>query len=148
MRLLPPPRQPEMPPLSGVLETALYVRDVPRSARFYQDIFGFETLTSDARFHALAVAGQQVLLLFDMAANNLPSVVSGGIIPRHGGSGQLHLAFAIPAGSADDWEKWLSQRGIPLENRVTWPRGAISLYLRDLDDHLIELATPGLWEIY
>jgi catechol 2,3-dioxygenase-like lactoylglutathione lyase family enzyme len=148
MQLLKQPRPREMPPLRGILETSLYVRDVPRSARFYQDIFGFQTLTSDARFHALDVAGQGVLLLFDVKANNVPSVAGGGIIPSHGGSGQLHLAFAIPAGSADEWEKWVTQRGIPLESRVAWPRGAVSLYLRDLDEHLIELVTPGLWEIY
>jgi hypothetical protein len=26
-----------------------------------------------------------------------------------------------------------------------WPRGGTSLYIRDPDDALVELATPGLW---
>src|SRR4051812_7168244 len=42
-----------VPAVSGLLETALYVDDVPRSERFYRDLFGFETLSSDERFCAL-----------------------------------------------------------------------------------------------
>ncbi|MDQ3753396.1 MAG: glyoxalase, partial [Acidobacteriota bacterium] len=29
-----------------------------------------------------------------------------------------------------------------------WNRGGTSLYFRDPDNHLLELATPGLWAIY
>jgi catechol 2,3-dioxygenase-like lactoylglutathione lyase family enzyme len=31
---------------------------------------------------------------------------------------------------------------------MEWPRGGTSLYFRDPDGHLVELATPGLWSIY
>jgi catechol 2,3-dioxygenase-like lactoylglutathione lyase family enzyme len=31
---------------------------------------------------------------------------------------------------------------------MVWPRGGTSLYFRDPDGHLVELATPGLWSIY
>jgi catechol 2,3-dioxygenase-like lactoylglutathione lyase family enzyme len=32
--------------------------------------------------------------------------------------------------------------------RTDWPRGGRSVYFRDLDGYLLELATPGLWRIY
>ena len=35
-----------------------------------------------------------------------------------------------------------------LEGRTEWPRGGVSVYFRDPDGHLLELATPGLWEGY
>jgi len=38
----------------------------------------------------------------------------------------------------------LFRRGV-LEQQVAWPRGGTSLYFRDPDRHLVELATPGLW---
>ena len=34
-----------MPPMTeGILEPSLYVRDLPRSVRFYQEIFGFSVV--------------------------------------------------------------------------------------------------------
>src|SRR5262245_34240995 len=137
-----------MPPLTGLLELGLYVADVPRSLRFYQDLFGFEPMTADARFAALGVAGRQVLLLFRRGGTTEPLVTPGGTIPPHDGSGQLHLAFAIPGESLAEWERRLADRGVPVESRVTWDRGGKSVYLRDPDGHLVELATPGVWPIY
>jgi catechol 2,3-dioxygenase-like lactoylglutathione lyase family enzyme len=34
-----------MPHLTGLLETALYVDDLPRAVRFYQAVFGIERIT-------------------------------------------------------------------------------------------------------
>jgi hypothetical protein len=36
-----------MPPLDGLLETALYVDDPARSSRFYRDVFGFEEMVAN-----------------------------------------------------------------------------------------------------
>ena len=137
-----------MPELSGVLETSLYVEDLPSSIAFYRGVLGLETLTADERFCAFTVSHQQVLLLFRKEALPLPSATPGGTIPAHGGAGQLHLAFSIPADSLATWECWLQESAIAVESRVTWPRGGTSLYFRDPDEHLIELATPGLWATF
>jgi catechol 2,3-dioxygenase-like lactoylglutathione lyase family enzyme len=40
--------------------------------------------------------------------------------------------------------KWLESR----LHLVALHRGGTSLYFRDPDGHLLELATPGLWTIY
>jgi catechol 2,3-dioxygenase-like lactoylglutathione lyase family enzyme len=74
--------------------------------------------------------------------------VPGGVIPPHGGEGRLHLAFAIAADSLDDWKDRLAGHGITIESVVLPERGGTSLYFRDPDGHLIELATPGLWPTY
>ena len=72
----------------------------------------------------------------------------GGTIPAHDGSGRLHVAFSIDAENLDAWEKRLRQHGLKIESTVRWPRGGTSLYVRDPDGHLVELATPGIWEVY
>lgn len=138
-----------MPPkLDAVLETSLYVADMNVSVEFYHTVFGFETLNADERFCAFNVSNRQVLLLFRRGATTEPMVISGGVIPPHDGTGQLHLAFAIPAAEVTAWESWLSEKSIAIESIVHWERGGTSLYFRDPDGHLLELVTPGLWAIY
>jgi hypothetical protein len=83
------------PKLNGVLETALYVESLELSVAFYQKIFEFATLFSDARLCALNVSNQQILLLFLKRASTVATVASGGVIPPHDGDGDLHLAFSI-----------------------------------------------------
>lgn len=128
--------------LDGVLETALYVDNLECSVRFYQTIFGLEVIDSGERLCALSIAGRQVLLLFKKGAS--ASLAWGA----HDGDGQLHVAFAVPAAEFDAWEGWLQQHGVVIEEKRTWGRGGRSLYFRDPDQHLIELATPGVWSIY
>jgi catechol 2,3-dioxygenase-like lactoylglutathione lyase family enzyme len=137
-----------MPNVTGVLETALYVEELPAAIEFYQNLFHFEILFSDNRATALSVAGKQVLLLFKKGASTQPLQTWGGMIPPHNGTGQLHLAFSIAATEFENWEKWLQENNVAIESKVNWQEGGRSLYFRDPDQHVIELATPGTWAIY
>lgn len=132
-----------MPPKSqGILESSLYVADVARSARFYEKIFGFRVIANfGERGCAIEAGHRQVLLLFKKGA-------SLTIQSPHDGDGELHLAFAIPAEEFHNWEAWLAGNGIPVEEKRTWELGGQSLYFRDPDRHLIEVATPGVWPVY
>jgi catechol 2,3-dioxygenase-like lactoylglutathione lyase family enzyme len=136
------------PKLGGVLETALYVHDPERSAKFYQAVLGFEKMVGDDRLWAMSVEGKQVLLLIKKGSDAQPHQSSGGVIPSTDGQGTLHLTFSIRAPDLEAWEQWLTQNGVPLESKVRWERGGQSLYFRDPDGHLLELATPGTWPIY
>jgi catechol 2,3-dioxygenase-like lactoylglutathione lyase family enzyme len=137
-----------MPTVGRVLETSLYVDQLDRSIQFYERLFGFPKMVSDDRFCALNVSGQQVLLLFKKRATLEPMEFPGGILPPHDGDGQTHLAFTIAAEDEAEWTRSLDAAGVPIESRVTWPRGGFSLYFRDPDGHLLELVSPGCWEIY
>jgi catechol 2,3-dioxygenase-like lactoylglutathione lyase family enzyme len=134
--------------VTGVLESAIYVEDVARSAQFYRRIFGFEQLEGDDRFRALSVAGRQVFLIFKKGGTLEPMQLPGGVLPPHDGSGQQHFAFSVPVADLAAWEKKLAENGVEIESRVTWPRGGKSIYFRDPDGHLAELITPGCWAIY
>jgi catechol 2,3-dioxygenase-like lactoylglutathione lyase family enzyme len=136
------------PPIGHILETSLYVADLPRAQGFYERLFGFPVSFADTRLCAFAVPGAGVLLLFRAGEFEAPSPTPGGIIPAHHGQGHLHLCFAIAAADLPAWEARLAALAIPVESRVRWPRGSTSLYFRDPDHHLVELATPGLWPNY
>jgi len=130
------------PKTDGILESALYVSDVPRSVRFYEETFGFRVIGEFGERGCAMHAGiRQVLLLFKKGA-------SLATHSPHDGDGELHLAFAIPFAELANWESWLQTRGIVVEEKRTWEPGGWSLYFRDPDRHLIELATPGTWSVY
>ena len=136
------------PPISGVIETCLYSDDLPRSVRFYQDQLGLRLLESGPRLCVFSIADKQVLILFRSGGTGEPISTPGGMIPPHEAAGLLHVAFAVSKESFDAWEKHLTERGIEIESKMIWPAGGRSIYFRDPDRHLLELATPGIWEVY
>jgi len=130
------------PRTEGILESSLYVDDVSRSAQFYEKVFGFRVISDFApRGCAMGAGPRQVLLLFLKGG-------SRALGTPHDGEGQLHLAFAIQAEELPLWEDRLAENEIPIEEKRTWELGGQSIYFRDPDRHLIEIATPGVWSIY
>lgn len=141
---------------SRLLETALYVDDLARAAAFYERVLGFELLAAtpaeqQTLSHVLRpmhIPGGQVLLLFLRGATSATATLPGGTIPPHESTGRLHLAFAIAENEIDPWRERLDSQGVAIEGEMRWPRGGTSLYFRDPDGHLVELATPGIWPIF
>ena len=136
------------PVINGIVETALHAKNVALATEFYERLFGIEKMFGDERFAALPLPGEQVLLLFLEGGTSEPVPTQGGLIPAHGGSGDLHVAFKISADSLAAWEHHLGELGITIESTVKWMLGGTSIYFRDLDGHLIELITPGCWPVY
>ena len=132
-----------MPPKTdGILESSLYVSDLLRSVRFYEETFGFSVISEfGERGCAMHAGTHQVLLLFKKGASRL-------IQSPHDGNGELHVAFAISADELANWESWLNKNGIAVEEKRKWELGGWSLYFRDPDRNLVELATPGTWPVY
>jgi catechol 2,3-dioxygenase-like lactoylglutathione lyase family enzyme len=130
------------PSTEGLLESSLYVDDLAVSVQFYEKIFGFRVISDFGdRGCAMQAGTRQVLLLFKKGA-------SRAIQSPHDGDGELHLAFAIAASELASWEAWLAENEIAVEEKRSWELGGQSLYFRDPDRHLVEVATPGVWSIY
>jgi catechol 2,3-dioxygenase-like lactoylglutathione lyase family enzyme len=137
-----------MPKLDGILETALYVDDMARARAFYEGVLGLTPIFEDRRLTAYGIAGRDVLLLFRRGGSTATVTMPGGTIPGHDGAGPLHVAFAIGKDEEAEWRRKLASHGVPIEGETTWSRGGHSIYVRDPDGHLLELATPGLWTVY
>ncbi|MCI0404094.1 MAG: VOC family protein [Acidobacteria bacterium] len=131
--------KPVPPRVTGILETCLYVEDLDRSARFYEEVLGLERMDvfEPQRLIPMIAPGPNLLLLFKRGAS-----------PDHDSTGHQHLAFSTAADDLDAWEQWLAAHGIAIEEKKRWERGGTSLYFRDPDGHLLELATPGVWPVY
>lgn len=136
------------PKITGVLETCLYCDDVQAARAFYERVFGLTPMVIEERIVALNAGPGHVLILFKRGGTQSPVPVAGSFIPPHDGSGPQHFAFAIADESYDDWKEHLGREGVAVESEIEWPQGGRSLYFRDPDGHLGELATPGLWRNY
>jgi catechol 2,3-dioxygenase-like lactoylglutathione lyase family enzyme len=138
-----------MPKLDGILETCIHTDDMARAKAFYEGVLELKPIYSDNRLTAYSVAGRDVLLVFRKGATGDATIMpGGGVIPGHGGDGKLHVAFAIGKDQLAEWETRLAAHGVAVEGAHTWARGGRSIYFRDPDGHLLELATPGLWSVY
>ena len=137
--------------IERVLETTLYVKDINRAVEFYQRVLGFAVLTKSGepeRLAAMDVGGKHILLLFKDGETSKDVNMPGGRIPGFDGRGDSHTAFPIAASELEAWEKQLATHGVAIESKVEWERGGRSIYFRDPDGNLLELATPGVWPTY
>jgi len=111
-------------------------------------VLGLRPLFESERLTAFDAGRRGVLLVFarGLSVEDVPSRL--GTIPGHDGAGPLHMAFAIAADTYEPWLAYLAQCGVSVISEVHWPRGGRSCYFHDPDGHVLELATPGLWETY
>src|SRR5206468_12476305 len=94
---------------------------------------------------------QRYLRLFSRTGAGKPNqppyrVVPACALPQHRGRGPAHVAFGISKETVHPWRQRLAKHDVDLLSDISWETGARSLYFRDPDGHLIELATPGIWE--
>jgi catechol 2,3-dioxygenase-like lactoylglutathione lyase family enzyme len=138
----------QRPPGPGhVLETCLYVADMNASRAFYETVLGLQPQFADERMTGYRI-GDTMLLLFANGAGDAPVDTGSGVIPAHRGEGPAHFALSVAEGAVDPWREYLAKAGIEIESTVSWPKWkAESLYFRDPDSHLVELAGAGLWGI-
>ena len=132
----------------SILETCLYVDDLPASREFYSRLFEFPEIAGDEHFCVFQVRDGQLLLLFLKGAGSSNAETADGDIPVHGSQGAGHLGFAIPTEQLAAWEERLALQHVPVESHVVWPKGGTSLYFRDPSGNLLEVLTPGVWPSY
>lgn len=130
--------------VNSLLEIVLFVEDIARSVAFYKAVMGL-LQSKDGVF---VIAPGQLLLFAKHGTTALPKQLPGGVIPTCGTVGAQHVAFAVAAADFEEWRTHLIAQGLADLSEVRWERGGRSLYFRDPDGHLLELATPGVWEVY
>lgn len=133
------------------VETALFVRDLGRTADFYQDVLGLDKLRESDDACVFTVAKRQLLLLISEEKARTSSQTHGGEVPPCVvGTGEVvgagHVAFAVAESELEAWRSRLQSHGVELLNEASWEPGGRSLYFRAPDGHLLELATPGVWD--
>lgn len=114
--------------------------------------------------------GITTLLLFQLGATTSDIEVQGGVIPSHGPSPSIvpqilstrshcgstenaelkqNFCFAVPyPGDVDRWDEHLQALDVRILGRMDWERGGKSVYFEDLDGHVGEIGSRGIWAHY
>ncbi len=128
------------PPLTRVLETVLYARDLEAAERFYGGILGLSVHARRPGQFVFFRLPDMMLLLFH------PDVSRRGRgLPPHGSEGPGHVCFAVAEGDLERWQAHLQAHGVAVEHRQRWPSGHWSLYVRDPAGNSVEFAPPAIW---
>ncbi len=132
-----------MLPIPGILETCLYVDDLPAAKDFYGRVLGLTCVSEQPDRHLFFRCGRGMLLLFRPEVSRRESAD----VPPHGADGPGHLAFSMSKAEQENWAARLNQEGVAIEQRTRWPGGGLSIYFRDPSGNSLEFATPGIWGI-
>jgi catechol 2,3-dioxygenase-like lactoylglutathione lyase family enzyme len=131
----------------AVLETSLYISDLDRAVKFYREALGLR-LIEDKYFEggrgaALQVgSGPSILLLF-----RAELTLQGGMLLPHGTTGPGHVAFRIEAEEIPAWRERLRDYGVAIEQEFAFGNNPPSIYFRDPDGNVLELAVAGIWAL-
>jgi catechol 2,3-dioxygenase-like lactoylglutathione lyase family enzyme len=136
-----------MTSLHGVLETSLYISDLDRAVKFYREVLGLRLIEDKyfvgGRGAALQVGtGPSVLLLFRAEVTR-----QGGMLLAHGTTGAGHVAFRIELEEIPAWRERLRAHGIPIEQEFAFGDNPPSIYFRDPDGNVLELAVESIWAL-
>ncbi|MCI0331381.1 MAG: VOC family protein [candidate division Zixibacteria bacterium] len=130
-----------MPKLKCILETALYVKNLPAAEKFYSQVLGLPLLAKQKGRHLFYWVGRDVLLIF-----YAPKTLKDKTTP-HGAKGPGHLAFEVSQKDYGLWKKYLTKNRVKIVEEVIWKKPNFrSIYFRDPSGNLLEIATPGIWE--
>ena len=130
---------------NGVLEAVIYVSDLQATAEFYGRVLNLAVLSSSPRLVAFDAGRGSVLLAFKAGSRREDMVDEDGLVPGHDGRGRLHFALSIARTDLEGWRNRLLAEGVAIASDYRRSRGPVSLYFRDPDGHVVELATPGIW---
>jgi glyoxylase I family protein len=131
--------------LTGLHHLTAIVRDLDRTTAFYRDVLGLALVREgtsdddpDARHFWFAAGGE--------GAGHLISFLEyPGMAPGTVGAGSVqHFALAVDSAEEQEvWRDYLRSRGV--ECTDVFERGGFrSIYVRDPDGHIVEIATRGL----
>ncbi len=134
--------------INKVIETCIYSSDLDSMKKFYVEILGLSLVQEEKNKLVFLRAGKSMLLIFNPAKTS----TDNDRLPTHGAQtppASIHFAMEIQERDYPRWKQLLAENKIAIEQEVDWNGGysSRSLYFRDPAGNLVELITPGQWQV-
>jgi catechol 2,3-dioxygenase-like lactoylglutathione lyase family enzyme len=129
----------------NILETVLYAQDLDKIEVFYRTVLGLEPHAKAEGRQIFYRCGDQMLLIFNPEATEMPAPDAALPVPPHGSYGEGHVCFRASAAEIEARRSRLQALGVPIEADFEWPGGGRSLYFRDPAGNCLEFAEPRIW---
>lgn len=124
-----------------IKETCLYVRNLERAKKFYEQVLELPLISYVAQKHCFFKAGSSVLLLFN--PDDSRTKISP---PAHYGEGKQHFAFEVAIEDYAAAKSWVQSKGILITEEVTWQDGNQSFYFEDSEGNVLEIVPANaIW---
>ena len=111
---------------------AIHVKDVEKSCEFYRSVLVLEPIPRPAFTFPGA--------WFRLGKVQELHLIGNRTDPVHAGNRGNH--FALRVDDLTPWEQHFQNLSVPYLPRRTRPDGALQMYVKDPDGHVIELFTP------
>jgi len=133
--------------LKRIAETCIYATNLEETERFYREVLDLEVVMKEDNRHVFFKCGDDMLLLFNPDhTRNEQTDVGGKLVPLHGATGSVHVAFSVEPNSFHSVKEDLKTHGIPVESEISWPNGSHSVYFRDPAGNSLEVVTENMWK--
>lgn len=124
-----------------IKETCLYLHDLERAKRFYNEILELPLLSYVPDKHIFFSAGSSVLLCFNPEDSKYKIKP-----PGHFGGGKQHFAFEVAESEYEKSKSWIREKGIIITDTVVWKDGVESFYFEDPEGNVLEIVPDkGIW---
>lgn len=125
-------------PIRGIGEVGVYVKDLDRAEEWYTRILDLEVTLQGPNYRFLKPGPdrhlRQRVILFDPERTENQSSP-----PPHGARGPTHFALGALRSDLPLFRKRLQEEGVDIEEEITWPSGAESIYFRDPAGNSVEI---------
>ena len=137
-----------MPTLTGVLETSLYVDELDRASRFYEEIFGLTCIHSDIGFTRTVLAAAACFSFLSAVRPIASFPCRKETWARTTAAARCIWHFPFPPKICRPGKDCLLTAELPSRLASSGHAAAPASIFVDPDNHSVELATCGVWSIY
>ncbi len=125
-----------MIPVTGLHHTGVFVRDLKRARRFYEEVLGMECFLDVGKQAFLRFGRGDEIALFE----DPDRAPTDGEEALHDPHMKGHVAFSIDGADYEDAKAWMADNGIAA-TPIDWGDHEC-LYFLDPDGNLLELGGP------